>query len=121
MNSGAQQEHTSPRVIPREPSWFAKAFTLAGFFLATSAVACLLTSVSLLFVDPARKYSLFGVYWGVFARFLQWSVRRGVKTNLQCHGDGRILGEQLFAFPVARRLVTFELVLSIVFLVLGLG
>jgi hypothetical protein len=122
MDSPAHQPETaSPRVIPREPTWFVKAFTVVGFLIATCAVAYILTSATLLFFDPKHKFSLFGIYWGLFARFLQWSVRRGVKINLQKYQDGHVLGEQLFAFPVARRLVTLEIVLSVVFFILGLG
>ena|SRR5688572_22635473 len=121
MDSRAHLPETaSPGLIPREPTWLVKAFTVIGFLIATCAVAYILTSASVLFIDPKHKFSLFGVYWGLFARFLQWSVRRGVKTNLQKHRNGRMLGEQLFAFPAARRLVTIEIVLSIAFFILGL-
>lgn len=122
MDSHAQQSVVvTPRVNPQEPSWFVKAFTIIGFLIATIAVAYILTATTLLFIDPQHRFSLFGVYWGLFARFLQWSVRRGVRTNFQRYQDARMLGEQLFAFPVARRLVAAEILLSIIFLVLGFG
>jgi hypothetical protein len=89
--------------------------------IATIAAASILTEATLLFVEPTRKFSLFGLYWGLFARVLQWSVLRGIKTNIKKNRNSRILGEQLFALPVAKRLVSIELALSLVFLFLGIG
>lgn len=116
-----QDTETRLEELPVEPSWLLKSLTWAGFIITTFVVAYVLSAATLLVVGSNSKYSLFALYWGLFARFLQWSVRLGIKTNLREMRDARMLGEQLFAAPIARRLVTVEIALSLALVLLGVG
>ncbi len=110
-----------PPTVAKTPSTAVKVFTVFGFLVSTGVFAGVCTAVAVVEFDASRKYALFALFWGVSARFLQWSVSAGIRTNAACLRDERILGEQLFAAPVTKWMVNFEIVLSALLLALGVG
>jgi hypothetical protein len=105
-----------------EPSLFGKAFGLAGAFVAISALAGL-TAFMLVTVNKwyRYQYSIFGLAWGLWARWLQFSVRWGIKGSLASPHlttkKRKILGEQLEMLRVTRWFVRAELFASTIMLV----
>jgi hypothetical protein len=102
-----------------EPSFFIKAFSIAGAFVAVGAVAALITYV---LVDINKwqqyQYGIFGLAWGGCARLFELSVRRGIKQNLaSVHittERRKMLGEQLAMLRITRWFVRAELLATVI-------
>jgi hypothetical protein len=117
-----QMSPDEPEVAAVQPSLFGRIFALVGVIIAITALAALTTWV-LVTANKWQMYrcSIFGLAWGVCARLFQWSVHRGIKTNLASDWPTdhkrKMLGEQLHMLRVTKRLIEVELVGSAILLI----
>ena len=106
--------------VPQVPSLVTKAFTVVGFFIAISCIAYFIAEiVTTINERHDLKWSIFFVFWGLLARFFQWTARRGMETSLAKKSDEddfHILGEQVWAMSFFKRIIEVELIVSFVWL-----
>jgi hypothetical protein len=105
-----------------EPSIFSKTFTVVGFGIVISVLSLIATAFIISMGDCPRYFlSVFGISFGLLARYFQWTVFNGIRSQLPPEGvnasNSRLLAELSWTAAFFRTLITVELIASVALLV----
>ena len=111
-----EAESSEPQHI--EASLFAKAFSLVVALIAVTFFGAIIAFVLVAANKWFRyKYSIFGLCWGLCARLLDLSVRRGIEQSIAdphlTIAKRKIRGEQLAMLRITRWFVRIEMSVSV--------
>jgi hypothetical protein len=109
---------TIPDALANKPSFGTGCFTLVGFGIVIAFLAGIVTGITVTLTDAINPWSVFALTFGLAARLFLWTVKNGMKDHLSseslCEHDRNVLGEQILAHRILRRVIDAEIIASLV-------